>query len=155
MNNVECAGWVVDGKMQAVTLTKESLRSWRYLCMPGNARTHVRNILGNFTMPAMCRGKDTTGTVLESYSTWIQQNELIHPNPLLKLWPMTPLSKQPTRLISRRYPLINNNRHPVIGTFVYKKSDIVHCVRLLVFPQYCAQKLVENINLAYHFWSHC
>ena len=83
LNNVEYAGRIADGKMQAVTLTKESLRSWRYLCMLGNARTHVRNILGNFTMPAMRWGKDTTGTVLESYSTWIQQNEFMHPTQIL------------------------------------------------------------------------
>lgn len=127
LNNVEHAGRIADGKMQAVTLTKESLRSWRYLCMPGNARTHVRNILGNFTMPAMRRGKDTTGAVLEPYSTWIQQNEFMHQNPLLKLWPMTPLSKQPARLISGRYPLVNNNKSPR-NRGAYEKSDAVHRV---------------------------
>lgn len=43
----------------------DRVTSWRYLSMLGNPRTHVRNIVSNFTMGTMVRAKNRVGGALE------------------------------------------------------------------------------------------
>lgn len=43
----------------------DTITAWRYLSMLGNPRTHVRNIVSNFTMGMMVKAKNRVGGALE------------------------------------------------------------------------------------------
>lgn len=44
----------------------DKVAAWRYLCMLGNVRTHMRNLVGNVLMDATTRTKDTVAAVIEA-----------------------------------------------------------------------------------------
>lgn len=44
----------------------DKVAAWRYLCMLGNVRTHMHNLVGNVLMDATTRTKDTVAAVIEA-----------------------------------------------------------------------------------------
>lgn len=58
--------WELAQKLYPKAGFMDKVASWRYLCMLGNVRTHMRNIIGNILMDATTRTKDTIAATIES-----------------------------------------------------------------------------------------
>lgn len=58
--------WELAQKLYPKAGFMDKVASWRYLCMLGNVRTHMRNIIGNVLMDATTRTKDTIAATIES-----------------------------------------------------------------------------------------
>lgn len=58
--------WELAQKLYPKAGFMDKVASWRYLCMLGNVRTHMRNLVGNVLMDATTRTKDTVAAVIEA-----------------------------------------------------------------------------------------
>ena len=58
--------WELAQKLYPKAGFMDKVASWRYLCMLGNVRTHMRNIISNVLMDATTRTKDTIAATIES-----------------------------------------------------------------------------------------
>ena len=58
--------WELAQKLYPKAGFMDKVASWRYLCMLGNVRTHMHNIIGNVLMDATTRTKDTIAATIES-----------------------------------------------------------------------------------------
>ncbi len=58
--------WELAQKLYPKAGFMDKVASWRYLCMLGNVRTHMHNLVGNVLMDATTRTKDTVAAVIEA-----------------------------------------------------------------------------------------
>lgn len=58
--------WELAQKLYPKAGFMDKVAAWRYLCMLGNVRTHMRNLVGNVLMDATTRTKDTVAAVIEA-----------------------------------------------------------------------------------------
>nr|DAE20294.1 MAG TPA: hypothetical protein [Ackermannviridae sp. ctQad106] len=58
--------WELAQKLYPKAGFMDKVASWRYLCMLGNVRTHMRNLVSNVLMDATTRTKDTVAAVIEA-----------------------------------------------------------------------------------------